>query len=400
MLLSFAAFFAFQFSYKHASRVITFQQAKKEAFVWGMIAGQVDDVTLRRLIRQHPHSWLRAKLLLNPASDSTEIEAGKLVPIRQVIAEQRKPEISISFRLPSGKYLVLHGRQPAGKQVERQLAIISGVFFLLLVVFCYFIIQYMSVPLEPLKNAVERLAHDINAPAIEERGSQEMRAVIRAHNVMQTNLRQLLDDRTHMLTAISHDLRTPITRLKLRAESISDTQLYDKIIADLNDMELMIQSILTYGREQHSDESRQRFDIVALLSSICDDASDMGKNVELKTTLKQLPYTGRMMSLKRCFTNIIDNAVKYGNQCAIGIEKQDNHIELEFLDAGSGVDEDKLDAIFKPFYRTDPARSPGLPGTGLGLALVKQIITSEGGEVLASNRKSGGLMIKIVLPEN
>jgi signal transduction histidine kinase len=295
----------------------------------------------------------------------------------------------LTLKLLKHGYLNIRGHKPDRAWMFYGLIGSITVLLMILLVLCYWVIQYISTPLEPLKKAVQRLAYDIKAPMIEETCSDEMCAVIHAFNDMQQNIRRLLDNRTHMLAAISHDLRTPITRLKLRAENIGDEKLQAKVIADLNDMEQMISSILAFAREQNADELMRNFDLVALIESICNDMVDGGKAVTFQNEIKKLTYYSRMLSLKRAVTNVIENAIKYGNSCAVSVSQTKDHVRLSFVDNGPGIPHDKLEKVFAPFYRVDSARSPTTPGAGLGLSVVKEIIGAHGGDVKLTNLPEG-----------
>jgi signal transduction histidine kinase len=215
---------------------------------------------------------------------------------------------------------------------------------------------------------------------------------------MQDRVRRLLHDRTQMLAAISHDLRTPITRLQLRAEYLQGTNQYDKAIADLKEMENMISSILSFARDHVRSENMERFDLNALLQTLCDDLADVGSHVVYHSELQRMPYFGRIVALKRAINNLIENAVKYGDRAEVSLKQTDKELQIRISDEGPGIPQDQLEKVFAPFYRVDTARSPKKSGTGLGLAVARDIIRAHGGEIRLYNREPHGLTAVISLP--
>lgn len=396
IVLSILGMFLFHFYENTNRRNISVREAKRAITSWGVMANHTRNRQLKKVITAENHSWLHVTIDRNPLPKVTVIQSGDVWSLQQSLAKQQD-RISLSLQLPRHGYLNVKGHKP--DYLWQNSAVLFCVFVLLcwLILLCYWIIQYISTPLDPLTKAVERFGYDLKAPAIQEQGAPEMRNVIRAFNSMQENIRSLVEGRTHMLAAISHDLRTPITRLKLRAESIDDEKLQTKVLADLTDMEYMIASILTFAKEQSSDEAEQNFDLNLLVESVCNDFEDMQKPVEFTTNTERLTYFGRMLSTKRAVTNIIENALKYGQSCQVNLLAKKNTIAIEFLDKGPGIPVDKMEKVFEPFYRVDNARTPTVPGSGLGLAVSAEIIKSHGGQITLKNLPEG-LQVKMVLP--
>lgn len=375
-------------------RNIGVPEARRLIMSWVVMANHSRNPQLRKVIKVENRSWLRVKISRNADAKAQLIDASDIWAVQQVL--QNKKVFHLSLKLKRHGYLNINGRKPSHLSQNTVLLFCLIVLLLLLVILCYWVIQYISTPLDPLINAVERFSYDIKAPNILEQGSEEMRTVIRAFNAMQDNLRSLLEGRTQMLAAISHDLRTPITRLKLRAEMLEDEKIQVKVLRDLNDMESMIASILAFARQQNSDEAEQTFDLNGLVESICNDFEDMGKAVTFQSNTQRLSFSGRMVNLKRALTNLIENAIKYGQTCEVTLMKHDDKIHLTIQDHGPGIPEDKLEQVFKPFYRVDHARTPNVGGSGLGLTTVAEIIHSQGGEVQLKNNEQG-LLVTVVL---
>jgi len=326
-----------------------------------------------------------------------------LVPLQtpkqlRAYANKHYPHLQASFALPNGRWLTLQG------YVYKHPWLLSGfvssavVLFILLIGLCLWAVRRLALPVDELTKAARRFGVDVQAPPLPVSGSPEMRDVVKAFNEMQGRIRRLITDRTQMLAAISHDLRTPITRLQLRAEYLKDTPQYDKAIADLNEMEKMISSILAFAREYIRDEAMETFDLNALLDAMCDDLSDAGMAVTYQGAQTRLPVFGRMTSLKRALSNLTENAVKYGKEARVSVHQKGQEMVVTIIDKGPGIPESEMEKVFEPFYRVDAARSPSQSGTGLGMAVARDVILAHGGDIQLRNREQGGLKVVVTLP--
>jgi signal transduction histidine kinase len=258
-------------------------------------------------------------------------------------------------------------------------------------------IRRLTAPLGTLAQAAERLGRDVNAPRLTERGASDVRKALRAFNNMQERIQRFIEDRTRMIAAISHDLRTPITRLRLRAEFVEDPEQQARMLADLDDMETMIQSTLSFAREEANPEPRRELDLVVLLRSICEDAPDVALAVDLSGA-EAMPFGGQPVALRRGFCNLIDNAVKYGQRARIGLSIGVDSIAVTIDDDGPGLPEEELERVFRPFYRVEQSRSRDTGGVGLGLSVARTVFRAHGGDVVLSNRPEGGLRATVALP--
>ena len=229
-------------------------------------------------------------------------------------------------------------------------------------------------------SAAARLGTDVNAPPIKMSGPLEVQGEIHAFNEMQRKLQRFLEDRTLMLAGVSHDLRTPITRLKLRAEFVSDAVQRAKAIADLNEMERMIVGFLAFAKDDHSVETATTADLVSILQSVCDEMSDDGLSVSLEGT-RRIPLLCRRDLLRRCFFNVIDNAVRYGNRAIVHVEIKGDEVSVLVDDFGPGIAEELHDAVFRPFFRVDASRNAESGGSGLGLSVARTIVRAHGGDI-------------------
>ena len=224
---------------------------------------------------------------------------------------------------------------------------------------------------------------------------------------MRERLQRFVDDRTGMLAAISHDLRTPITSLRLRAELLDDEEARQKILATLEDMEHMTEATLAFAREEAAPEDTRRVDLAALIGSLCADLADIGMDAVF-ADVAPAPYACRPVALKRAIRNLVENAVAYGSRARIRLEDGDNNITIVIDDDGSGIAEADFERVFAPFVRLEDSRSRETGGIGLGMAIARSIIRSHGGDIILANRESdaqgdpsgtGGLRATVRLPK-
>ncbi len=254
----------------------------------------------------------------------------------------------------------------------------------------------VTAPLGAFARAADRLGKNIRAEPLPEEGPIEVAQASKAFNAMQERLRRLVENRTQLLAAVSHDLRTPITLLRLRAELMEDEEQQAKVLETLSEMEAMVASVLDFSKSTFHDEPQRQVDLAALVGSICDDRADAGANVAFEAPGK-VPYICRRMELKRALTNLIDNAIKYGGGARVTVEPTPTAIEVIIDDDGPGIPEDQMETIFMPFYRIDASRGQG-GGVGLGLSIAQTIVHGHGGSIHLENRPVGGLRARVSLP--
>ncbi len=210
---------------------------------------------------------------------------------------------------------------------------------------------------------------------------------------MQRRIQELINGRTQLLATISHDLRSPITRLKLRIDSIEDDNLRDRIDADLTDMQTMLAGALNLARNDAFREKAIKLDIASLLNSICEDMIDEGKKVNVETPDVSILMTAKPGALKRAFINLINNALTYAGEVWVNASIQNGQTIITFQDNGPGIPEEDLNEVFKPYFRSRKTKEQ--PGTGLGLTIVREIIEHHQGNIKISNRSEGGLAVEI-----
>jgi signal transduction histidine kinase len=319
--------------------------------------------------------------------------------IDEVVAELiGGPSFLVSIRLADGSWLNVVA--PFAESLPfwslEAIAIVSSMV-IVIVALSIWAIRRLTSPFQNFAAAAVRLGTDVNAPPLVEQGPSEVRLAIGAFNEMQSRIRRYLEDRTQMLAAISHDLRTPITRARLRAEFIDDLTEREKILIDFDEMENMVASVLDFAKGDASAEPTTSTDLVAMLQRICDDMTDRGHIVSFNTE-GRLPYNCRPQMLRRCFTNLIDNAIKYGHSAEVDLESRADEIRVTIADRGPGIPADMTEQAFRPFFRLDASRRRDIGGSGLGLTVARTVARAHGGEVVLDNPDEGGLRVCVCLP--
>ena len=259
------------------------------------------------------------------------------------------------------------------------------------------VLNRWTQPLTIFASAAERLGTDIHAPPLKEKGPLEVRTAARAFNVMQDRIRSLVQDRTAFAAAIAHDLGTPITRLHLRAEEIADEDTRKPILADLNQMRRMITATLGFARLGFSAEAIEAIDLMSLVQRVSDDLSDVGADVSINGP-QRLTVNTKPIALSRVLSNVVENAVKYGERASITVAARASSIEIAIDDVGPGIPEAMQSEVFDPFRRLASPNGESVEGTGLGLTVARSLVRGLGSEISLRNRATGGLRVTITLP--
>lgn len=254
-------------------------------------------------------------------------------------------------------------------------------------------------PLTRLSRAVESLDPNARIKQLDENGPTEVAHAAVAFNAMQQRIADYLKERMHILAAISHDLQTPITRMKLRAEFMDDSLERDKLQIDLSEMEHLVREGVAYARSVHgSTEVNCRLDVDAFVDSIVFDYQDVGKEVCCSGRYGA-PIDTRPHALRRVLINLLDNALKFSGAAELVVGAEANgSVSIKVLDRGPGIPADELDEVLKPFYRVESSRNRETGGTGLGLAIAQQLAIALGGSLSLTNREGGGLCAQLILP--
>jgi two-component system OmpR family sensor kinase len=260
----------------------------------------------------------------------------------------------------------------------------------------YVFARRLAAPIQLFADAAERLGRDPRAEPLALKGPSEIRVAVRAFNDMQDRLRRYVEDRTAMVGAIAHDLRTPLTRLRFRIEGLPEDQRA-KMANDIDQMEEMIAAALTFVRDASRPGERTPLELSSLLESLCDEMAETGASTEVESGEKVV-LEGDPMALRRLFSNLLENAVKFGGRARARVFRDASNAFVEIEDDGPGIPPNDREKVFEPFYRREPSRSRQTGGIGLGLAVVRSIARGHGGDVDLINRIGGGLTARVQLP--
>jgi signal transduction histidine kinase len=276
------------------------------------------------------------------------------------------------------------------------------VMALLGAIMIFWAVRQLMVPVSTLAAAAERLGRDVaNAPDLPETGPSEIVTAAIAFNTMASRIRRFVEDRTFLITAIGHDLRTPITRLKLRAEYMEDEEQRTKMLADLDEMESMVAATLAFGRDVATSEAVTRIDLVSLLRTILDEAADGAPDQAEALAYDgpdHLPVLARPLSLKRAVMNLVANALKYGDAARINLQCNAQTVQIDIDDNGPGIPTEDAETVFEPFRRLESSRNRETGGSGLGLSIARNIMRAHGGDIFLHNLPGGGLRASLTLP--
>jgi len=304
----------------------------------------------------------------------------------------------VQVALRDGTLVTFDSRQPLESVNWPYRMLLSlGILLAAVIVLTLVAVRWVTRPLKTLAQAADQLGADIERPPLSEEGPLEVSHAARAFNTMQRRLVAFIRDRTRILAAMSHDLKTPITRLRLRAELLDDPEMRAKFEKDLAEMESMVSATLDFMRGVESREPRQPVDVMALLESLQADAAELSGKVEIEGVATR-PYRGLAQALKRCLGNLIDNAVRYGKSAKILVRDAPTILEIRVRDEGPGIPESQLEQVFEPFHRLEASRSRDTGGTGLGLGIARNIARAHGGDIVLRNVPQGGLEAILTLP--
>ena len=287
-------------------------------------------------------------------------------------------------------------RMPGGAFLPRNLLANLILLVLLLVIVLYATARSITRPLSDLARAADSVGRDSRPAQLEERGARELRDAARAFNTMQDRLRRYLDSRSRVLAAMSHDLKTPLTRLRLQVEALDNPAMQVRIGHELAEMESMVREALALFRGLDDGEPAAPLDVDALLMKIRSEFRDMGAEVMVSGHALQ-PYVGKPQALKRCLTNLVANAIKFGTRADIMVE-DGTELTIRVRDHGPGIPPAELERVFEPFYRLESSRNRDSGGTGLGLSIARDIAQAHGGSLTLANLSAGGLEATLRLP--
>lgn len=303
----------------------------------------------------------------------------------------------VSMRLPDAGWLNVSLFAPASAAPASHGALLSTSFMALgVVLLSVLITRWLTLPIKRVAFAATHLTPGGTMQPVPEAGPQEVRELAQAFNGMQARITDLVARRTLALAAVSHDLRTPLTRLKLRVEELPD-QPSAPMLRDIRDMEDMIEATLSYLQGDAKSEVPRAIDLIALLDTILGNARDAGHIVELVAP-SHLVINARRVGLKRALSNLIENATRYSTAVSVIVTTGTATIQIAIKDNGPGIPDDQLATVYEPFVRLEASRNRETGGVGLGLTIAKSNIEANGGSIMLRNRHAGGLCAVVTLP--
>ncbi|VVO69219.1 Adaptive-response sensory-kinase SasA [Pseudomonas fluorescens] len=360
-------------------------------------------------------SWSAHRVDFNLPAVGAQFEAGKMPVLRQLLGDDREIEVfhpsDWPKDSPQGRYVALvhlvdgswlsftPPERSWGLNASARIAVIIALGLVATLLVAWIATRQLANPLQRFASAARRFGGDLSAPPIEIEGPQEIRQAIIAFNTMQAQIQHFIGERTHMLAAISHDLRAPLTRMRLRSEFMEDLDHQRKLIRDVEEMQSMINSALAFFREDTHLEQPTAFDLSELLQTIIDEYRDQNTCVDFAGPA-HLVYVGRPLGIKRVIVNLLENAVKYGQRPRIALSCDEHSSCIEVSDEGPGIPEAALQRVFDPFFRLETSRNRDTGGVGLGLSAARAIVREQGGELTLSNRSGAGLVARVELPHN
>jgi two-component system OmpR family sensor kinase len=333
---------------------------------------------------------------VDPASLRVELPVDPHLPPHG--ADRILGEGSVVARLmPDGRWRTLTSApEPFPTAFQRQVFTLFTIGLALLLPLAWLFARALAAPIRKFADGAHRLGQDAAAPPLPVTGPREMRAAVEAFNGMQSRIQRLLQERTQMVAAIAHDLRTPLTRLAFRLEGLP-APLNEKVSADIQEMKDMISAALEFMRDRATTGARERLDLRALLERIVDDHTDLGHDVSLAGG-EPVILEGVPLALRRMLSNLVENALKYGARARLRLATEAQSAVVEIDDDGPGIPQSRQQQVFEPFFRLESSRNRDTGGIGLGLATVRAIVLEHGGEISLANRNGGGLRATVRLP--
>jgi signal transduction histidine kinase len=306
--------------------------------------------------------------------------------------------VQLSVQLAADRWITVFTRAAPIDQPILERAILQTLFlYAVVLVPLVWFMRRLSDPLRALAAATARVGTPEGAPPVPEVGPDDVRGLAASFNAMQLRIRSMLEEKDHMLGAIGHDLRTPLTALRVRVESVPDGPDRERMIASIDDMRQMLDDILALARIGRDREPPQRVDLAALAEAAIDDFQELGRPV----TALEMPraiVSVHPRSVRRAVTNLIDNAIEYGEAAEVSLRIADGRAILCVADRGPGIAPDRIEEMMQPFTRIEGSRNRDTGGAGLGLAIVRAIASAESGRLRLANRANGGLIAELDLP--
>ncbi len=345
--------------------------------------------------------------LPNKVSPGTEISSSALNPDVGVVEKQlsdlaqdfsQSGGLAASIEFNDGQWLnFVTPVSPIDPILTLQTLPLFGAVAAIVIILSIWAMRRLTAPYRALESAVKRIGEDVKIPPLPEYGSSEYKSAARAVNAMQEQLRDYVADREQLAAALAHDLRTPLTRIRLRLELLRKSQLRQSLMQDLNDIEAISRSVIDFATYEVVDEEQEKIDFWSLVDSIVDNYPEVTFDKKSAASRKFICF-GRPIALRRCVTNLIDNAVTYGEKANVSLKQVGNDIVLAIKDKGPGIPQAKLDEVFQPFRRVEGSRNRQTGGFGLGLTIARNIAQRCGGDIKLENDPEGGLRAELRIP--
>ena len=370
---------------------------------------------LRRLLAENlgsdPVVWIATREARRPAGPTAErVALERAVPERSTPAKREPPGtfgaagpiegsakwVTVALKLPDGRQALAETLlfQPS-LQIPAEAWFSIGLLFAVTAIFSIWAVRLAVQPVRMLAGAADRLSRNIEEPPLAEAGAIEIRSATRSFNRMQDRLRRHVNSRALAFASMSHDLRTPLTRMRLRLESLGD-HAKAKIGEDLDEIEALTTTVLDVTRGLAADEPLAAVDMEALAAKLASEFEAMGRPLTVRGRAR--PIDARSLALRRALVNVVDNAFKYGRDVVLELEDGPNSVRLNVLDRGPGIPAAELEKVLYPFYRVEVSRNRETGGAGLGLAIAKDIVEGHGGRLEVANRPDGGLRVTLDFP--
>jgi signal transduction histidine kinase len=366
---------------------------------------ELEDILVGRLSK---FGITDARVRRDPATQEADAPGG-VVPNKDVGQVERdllvlaadfaqSDKLTASLRFADGQWLnFTEPITPVGPILSFDSLPLYSLIAGLVIVMSIWSLRRLTAPYRMMETAVTRIGNDLKSPPIAETGSREIRAAAKAVNAMQVRLRDYVEDREHLAAALAHDLRTPLTRMRLRLELLRKSPAREALAHDLADIEDIASSVIDFAKFEVTEEKAERIDFWSLVESIADGFEEVSFDHD-GTRPRGLICVARPVALKRCVTNLVQNAVTYGKKAHLSLERSQDTITLAIRDEGPGIPQAQIDAVFGSFVRLEQSRNRQTGGLGLGLTIARNIARAAGGDVSLTNHPGGGLLTQLRLP--
>lgn len=309
-------------------------------------------------------------------------------------------DLRMGFRIGPDQWLVVRPRSDGQEGMRMALNVALPLCAIVAIaLFAIWVARGVVRPLDDLAAAAEKLGRDRELSLVGDFDAPELRAIGNSFNAMQQRLKRFVDDRLQMIAAISHDLRTPLTRLRLFAEYVPDSEQRRQVLSDVDEMEAMVSATLTFASNRLKDEPRSTVDLAAMLISLCDTAADAGGVVGYAGP-DHAGLTGQPVAMRRAFANLISNGCKFGHQVRVELQEAAKTVTVTVADDGPGIPASQREEAFRPFSRLEASRNRETGGTGLGLTIAQDVILAHHGQIVLSDAAGGGLLVTVTLPRD